>query len=55
MKKLEICDLGIKKKRVSYQEALGAQSAKAETRFSALIHVWQDTLPYRGEIEGRHI
>jgi hypothetical protein len=54
MKKLEIRDLSIKKKQVLHQESLGAQSAKAETGFSVLIQVGQDTLLYRGEIEGRH-
>jgi hypothetical protein len=33
MKKLEICDLGIKKKRVSYQEALVRKAQKPKQDF----------------------
>jgi hypothetical protein len=47
--------LGIKKNGVLYQEALVHKAQKAETRLSVLIHIEQDTLPHRGEIEGRHI
>jgi hypothetical protein len=55
MKTLEIPDLGIKTNEF-LPKSLGAQGAKAETRFSVFIHVRQDRyLPYRGEIEGRHI